>query len=68
MIYNWGLIMIVFWVVDMLFQWMSRLLVSKGGELQNAWQRDKLLYWYIHSFLWGRYTHGMRNENSLVEQ
>jgi Protein of unknown function DUF262 len=38
------------------FPVMSRLLVSKGGKLQNARQMDKLLYWYIHSFLWGRYT------------
>ena len=38
------------------FPVMSSLLVCKGGKLQNARQRDKLLYWYIHSFLWGRYT------------
>ncbi len=38
------------------FPVMSRYLACKGGKLQNARQQDKLLYWYIHSFLWGRYT------------
>lgn len=38
------------------FPVMTRYLVLKGGKLPNARQQDKLLYWYIHSFLWGRYT------------
>lgn len=27
-----------------------------GGKLSNSAEWDKLLYWYVHSFLWGRYT------------
>ena len=27
-----------------------------GGKLANNKEWDKLLYWYIHAFLWGRYA------------
>ena len=27
-----------------------------GGELSSSNEWDKLLYWYIHAFLWGRYA------------
>lgn len=35
---------------------MTRYLVSRGGHLADHRERDKLLYWYVHSFLWGRYA------------
>jgi len=38
------------------FPVMARYLVLKGGKLQNARERDRLLYWYVHSFLWGRFA------------
>ena len=38
------------------FPVMSRYLDQRGGKFQNALERDKLLYWYIHSFLWGRFA------------
>jgi len=31
-------------------------LVKRGGHLSDHIERDKLLYWYIHTFLWGRYA------------
>ncbi len=37
------------------FPVMSRYLDRNGGRLDYA-ERDKLLYWYVHTFLWGRYT------------
>lgn len=38
------------------FPVMSRYLYCHGGQFSNAQERDKLLYWYIHCFLWGRYA------------
>lgn len=38
------------------FPVMSRMLHGHGGRFQDAASRDKLLYWYVHSFLWGRYA------------
>jgi hypothetical protein len=38
------------------FPVMTCYLVRNGGKLQDARQRDKLLYWYIYSFLSGRFT------------
>ena len=35
---------------------MSRYLWQNGGKLRDQAERDKLLYWYVHSFLWGRYA------------
>ena len=35
---------------------MSRYVVQAGGKLKSAPERDRLLYWYVHSFLWGRYA------------
>jgi hypothetical protein len=31
-------------------------LAKRGGHLANHRERDQLLYWYIHTFLWGRYA------------
>ena len=38
------------------FPVMTCYLAHNGGKLQDARQRDKLLYWYIQSFLSGRFT------------
>jgi WD40 repeat protein len=38
------------------FPVMTCYLARTGGKLQDARQRDKILYWYIHSFLSGRFT------------
>ncbi len=38
------------------FPLMVRYLEQRGGKLTNAHERDQLLYWYIHTFLWGRYS------------
>lgn len=35
---------------------MARYLEERGGRLANPAERDRLLYWYIHTFLWGRYA------------
>ncbi len=38
------------------FPIMSRYVVQHGGKLPSAAERDKLLYWYVHSLLWGRFA------------
>lgn len=38
------------------FPVMARLVVESGGKLTGAEEQGKLLYWYVHSFLWGRYA------------
>jgi len=35
---------------------MSRYLVQRGGKLPEQSERDRLLYWYVHTILWGRYS------------
>jgi len=35
---------------------MARYLEQRGGAVSDRRERDGLLYWYVHSFLWGRYT------------
>ena len=35
---------------------MARYLMQRGGKLADSRERDKLLYWYVHTFLWGRYA------------
>ncbi len=35
---------------------LCRYLDLRGGELPTQRERDQLLYWYIHTFLWGRYA------------
>jgi len=35
---------------------MSRYLEQRGGKLTNQSERDQLLYWYVHTLLWGRYS------------
>lgn len=34
----------------------SRMLHLWGGKFPDAVRRDKVLYWYVHSALWGRYA------------
>lgn len=36
-----------------------------GGKLSDSKEWDKLLYWYVHAFLWGRY--GGSTESSLAQ-
>ena len=38
------------------FPVMTRWLVQNGGYFKDYHDRDKLLYWYVHSMLWGRFT------------
>lgn len=38
------------------FPLMARYLDQRNGKFLNYQERDKMLYWYVHSFLWGRYA------------
>jgi len=38
------------------FPLMARYLAERDLEFPDHQERDKLLYWYIHTFLWGRYA------------
>ena len=38
------------------FPVMTRYLVQQGGTLSDITETNKLLYWYIHTFLWGRFA------------
>ncbi len=38
------------------FPLLARYLAQRGGHLADAAERDRLLFWYVHSFLWGRYA------------
>ena len=35
---------------------MTYYLEQKGGRFDDFQERDRLLYWYIHTLLWGRYS------------
>jgi hypothetical protein len=35
---------------------MARYVVQRGGKIASQAERDRLLYWYIHTLLWGRYS------------
>jgi hypothetical protein len=35
---------------------LARYLDKKDGTLEDHHERDRLLYWYVHSMLWGRYA------------
>lgn len=35
---------------------MTHYLVRRGGKITDPKERDQLLYWYVHTFLWGRYA------------
>ena len=38
------------------FPLMARYLDQRGGHISDPGERDKLLYWYINTILWGRYS------------
>ena len=38
------------------FPLVCRYLDVRDGVLKNYQERDRLLYWYVHTFLWGRYA------------
>jgi hypothetical protein len=38
------------------FPLLARYLVKRGGNVADAAERDRLLFWYVHTFLWGRYA------------
>lgn len=38
------------------FPLMVRYLEQRGGKLADQRESDRLLYWYIHTLLWGRYS------------
>jgi len=38
------------------FPVMARYLQQCGGKLDSHQERQQLLYWYVHTFLWGRYA------------
>jgi hypothetical protein len=38
------------------FPLMARYIVQRGGALKDQQERDQLLFWYIHTILWGRYS------------
>lgn len=54
------------------FPLLARYLVQRGGHLSDYRERDQLLYWYIHTFLWGRYassTESVLNQDlRLIEE
>ena len=38
------------------FPLMVKYLDERGGRITNYRERDRLLFWYIHTLLWGRYS------------
>jgi len=38
------------------FPVMASFLHKKGGQLDNSRERDRLLFWYLESAMWGRYS------------
>ena len=38
------------------FPLMVRYVEKRGGALSDPRERDRLLFWYIHTLLWGRYS------------
>lgn len=51
---------------------LSRYLMQQGGKLASYQEQGKMLYWYVHTFLWGRYagsTETILNQDlALIEQ
>lgn len=54
------------------FPLLVRYLNNKGGSFSNFKERDNILYWYIHTLLWGRYagsTESVLNQDlGLIEE
>ena len=38
------------------FAALARLVSNSGGAVNDVADQHKILYWYVHSFLWGRYS------------
>jgi hypothetical protein len=38
------------------FPVMTRYLAQRGGKFLGAVEQERLLYWYVNTFLWGRFT------------
>lgn len=38
------------------FPVLARYLMQRGGRIVNEKERSKLLFWYVNTFLWGRYS------------
>jgi hypothetical protein len=38
------------------FPLLAHYLVRRGGRLADYREQDTMLYWYVHTFLWGRYA------------
>jgi len=51
---------------------MSKYLSEHGTARLDHEERDKLLYWYVHTFLWGRYAGStesvLRQDLSLIQE
>jgi len=54
------------------FPLLARYLDQRDFQLADYRERDKLLYWYVHTFLWGRYTGStetaLNQDLALIEQ
>lgn len=54
------------------FPVLVRYLAQNKGKFTDHQERDKLLYWYVHTFLWGRYsgsTESVLNQDlALIEE
>lgn len=54
------------------FPLMSRYLAQRGGKFSDHAERDRLLFWYVHTMLWGRYagsTETVLNQDlALIEE
>jgi hypothetical protein len=54
------------------FPLLTRYLAQRNGQFADHRERDKLLYWYVHTMLWGRYagsTETMLNQDlRLIEE
>ena len=54
------------------FPLLTRYFVQRGGRLSDSVERDKLLFWYINTFLWGRYAGStestLTKDLNLIEQ
>ena len=38
------------------FPVITHYLAKQGGKFHNSAERDRMLYWYVHTFIWGRFA------------